>query len=109
MIKHRSCPPLKRVEPLALSVPTSNLSLHGQFGLTRSACEVALGASVPGVSFGSACRFLLFFKCVFAGLLGLGYQPVCTPLLQRVGWSSEPTKAHYLFFIFAHKASERAS
>lgn len=109
MITHPSCPPLKSVKPLALSEPASNLSLHGQFGLTRSACKGALGASVPGVSFGSACRFLLFFKCVFAGLLGLGYQPACTPLLQRVGWSSEPTKAHYLFFIFAHKASERAS
>lgn len=57
-VTHQSCPPLKSVKPLALSEPASNLSLHGQFDLTRSACEGALGVSVPGVSF--VCSFSTF-------------------------------------------------
>lgn len=57
-VTHPSCPPSKSVKPLALCEPSSNLSLHGQFGLTRSACEWALGASVPGVSF--VCSFSTF-------------------------------------------------
>lgn len=51
MIKHPSCPPSAHVKPLALCELSNIDSLHGQFGLTRSACEWALGASVPGVSF----------------------------------------------------------
>lgn len=96
MIKHPSCPPLKSVKPLALSEPASNLSLHGQFGLTRSDCEVALGASVPGVSFGSACRFLLFFKCVFADSFTKGIMPALNPLPGMV-LVSESTKNHLMF------------
>lgn len=72
MIKHPSCPPLKSVKPLALSEPASNLSLHGPFGLTRSACEWALGASVPGVSFGSAWRFLFDVPASIGGATLLG-------------------------------------
>lgn len=71
-VTHPSCPPSAHVKPLALCELSNIDSLHGQFGLTRSACEWALGASVPGVSFGSAWRFLFDVPASIGGATLLG-------------------------------------